>query len=192
MDFFPHYASPLGDILLAGDGEGLTGLWFAGQKLAPAAPDEAQTQMPLPVFAEAARWLDIYFSGKAPAFTPPLHLRGTPFQRAVWTLLLSIPYGTTVTYGEIAARIAREMNLPRVSPRAVGGAVGRNPVSLIVPCHRVIGADGRLTGYAGGLERKRWLLRLESVPVPDPPASGQGFQNPVPSAQLMEKIMKKV
>jgi O-6-methylguanine DNA methyltransferase len=110
---------------------------------------------------EAERWLNLYFSGSAPDFLPPLLLRGTAFQRMVWEFLLAIPYGGTVTYGEIADAVARMMGKPRMSAQAVGGAVGRNPVSIIVPCHRVIGADGSLTGYARGVERKRYLLQLE-------------------------------
>ena len=156
-----HYASPLGGITLAGDGDALTGLWFDGQAHFPACPGEARE---LPVFAGAARWLDAYFAGADPGFTPKLDPRGTPFQRAVWAALAAIPYGQTTTYGAIAARLAGA-GLPRASARAVGGAVGRNPISLIIPCHRVVGADGSLTGYAGGLDRKARLLRLEGVAI---------------------------
>ncbi|MBP5389711.1 MAG: methylated-DNA--[protein]-cysteine S-methyltransferase [Bacteroidales bacterium] len=127
-----------------------------------------------PVLEETQRWLDSYFSGRIPDFTPPLRLRGTPFRKAVWRILLEIPYGQTITYGEIAARLAAPAAKNRLAEglgsgsvlaRAVGGAVGSNPVSLIVPCHRVIGADGSLTGYAAGLDRKRALLRLEHIPL---------------------------
>ena len=107
----------------------------------------------LPVFHEAARWLDLYFSGQEPAFTPPLCLQGSPFRRAVWDLLLQIPYGQRMTYGELAAKLARQRGLDSMSAQAVGGAVGHNPISLIVPCHRVVGSQGNLTGYAGGLQR---------------------------------------
>ncbi len=157
MEYTWHILSPLGGITLAGDGEALTGLWFDGQKHFPSTFTPARESKRLPVFAETERWLDIYFSGKDPGFTPQLCLRGTAFQRTVWDILRSIPYGSTVTYGEIARRITAA----RMSAQAVGGAVGRNPVSLIVPCHRVVGADGRLTGYAGGIERKRFLLQME-------------------------------
>ena len=163
MDHTHHYASPLGGITLAGRGDALTGLWFDGQRHFgdPPAPDQDASAPS--VFSEAERWLDLYFGGRIPDFTPKLDLRGTAFRRAVWEILLRIPYGKTVTYGEIADRIAEQRGLPRMSARAVGAAVGRNPVSLIVPCHRVIGADGCLTGYAGGLDRKKKLLDMEKA-----------------------------
>ena len=116
----------------------------------------------MPVFEEARRWLDIYFSGAKPDFALPLHLTGTPFQLDVWRILCQIPYGETTTYGRIANRISEERGLPGMSAQAVGGAVGRNPVSVIVPCHRVVGVDGSLTGYAGGIDRKIRLLMLEN------------------------------
>ena len=157
------YESPLGGILLAGDGERLTGLWFEGQKHYAEGLSPRREEAWLPVFDEAKRWLDLYFSGRAPGFMPPLRLRGTDFRRAVWETLLMIPYGKTMTYGEVAERVAARMGLARTSARAVGGAVGRNPVSLVIPCHRVVGADGSLTGYAGGIGRKLRLLRLEGA-----------------------------
>ena len=155
MDYTHRYESPLGGITLAGEGDALVGLWLDGQThfASTLGPDAAEGW--LPVFTDACRWLDIYFSGAEPDFTPRLDLRGTSFQRAVWQQLLTIPYGETVSYGELARRLGCK------SSRAVGGAVGHNPVSLIVPCHRVIGADGRLTGYAGGLDLKSRLLELE-------------------------------
>ena len=156
MDYTCHYDSPLGGLTLAGDGTALTGLWFDGQQ-APA----GRTDRDLPVFGPACRWLDLYFSGRDPGFTPPLLLRGTAFRRAVWDVLLTIPRGRTMTYGEIAEQIAVQTGVPRMSAQAVGGAVGHNPVLLIVPCHRVIGSGGSLTGYAGGIEKKKWLLKLE-------------------------------
>ncbi len=146
--------SPLGEILLAADGDALIGVWFVGGKYAPVIEKIGNRETP--ALAMGKRWLEIYFSGREPDFLPPLHLSGTPFQEKVWALLLEIPYGQTVTYGALAARLGKKM-----SAQAVGGAVGRNPVSIIVPCHRVVGADGSLTGYAGGLERKRFLLELE-------------------------------
>ena len=157
MDYTYHYDSPLGGITLGSEGEALTGLWFDGQAHFAETLRPEHTEKALPLFAEAARWLDLYFSGKDPGFTPTLCLRGTPFRRAVWEALMRIPYGRTATYGEIAARLG----LPRTAARAVGGAAGHNPVSLIVPCHRVVGADGRLTGYAGGTDRKYRLLEAE-------------------------------
>lgn len=157
-----HTDSPLGGITLAGDGEALCGLWFEGQKYFGAGlPADCGERM-LPVFAETERWLAAYFSGKCPAFTPPLAPRGTEFQKSVWEVLLTIPYGQTRSYGEIAAQLAEARGLPHLSAQAVGGAVGRNPISLLIPCHRVIAADGSLRGYAGGLEKKRYLLQLEA------------------------------
>jgi methylated-DNA-[protein]-cysteine S-methyltransferase len=157
-----NYRSPLGEILLAADEEGLTGLWFMeNQKHMGEGLSENAVRRSLPVFDETARWLDLYFSGKDPGFTPQLHLTGSAFRRRVGEIMLEIPYGETTTYGEIARRIAAERGISRMSSRAVGGAVGRNPISLIIPCHRVIGSDGSLTGYGGGLERKAALLRLE-------------------------------
>ena len=160
MTHVSHYDSPLGGITLAEEGGALTGLWFDGQKHFPAHLDGSADSGPTPALIEAMRWLDAYFSGRDPDFTPLLAPQGTAFQRAVWDLLLTIPYGETVTYGHLADQLARRTGKP-ASARAVGGAVGRNPISLIVPCHRVVGADGSLTGYAGGVERKARLLALE-------------------------------
>lgn len=157
MDYTHHYDSPLGGITLASDGEALTGLWFDGQKHFAETLDPEHREKDLPVFAEAERWLDRYFSGKDPGFTPKLILRTTPFRKAVWEILLTIPYGKTMTYGEIAER----MHLSRMSARAIGGAVGHNAISLIIPCHRVVGADDSLTGYAGGTDKKARLLEME-------------------------------
>lgn len=163
MDYTAQYACELGRITLASDGSSITGLWFEGQKYYAVSLGEEHEEKGLPVFEQAKRWLDIYFSGREPGFTPPLALRGTPFRKEVWAILLTISYGQTCTYGEIAAKLAQKRHIPRMSSRAVGAAVGHNPVSLIVPCHRVIGADGSLTGYAGGLERKKRLLALEKA-----------------------------
>ncbi len=160
MEYTHRYASPLGGILLASDGTALTGLWFDGQRHFARGLVGASAKKALPVFDEADRWLDRYFSGRDPGPVPPLHPKGTPFQTAVWETLQSIPRGETATYGQIA-RMIGERTGRRTSARAVGGAVGRNPVSLMIPCHRVLGADGGLTGYAGGVERKARLLALE-------------------------------
>ena len=165
MDYTVHYASPLGEILLASDGQALTGLWFADQKYYAAGLDTAHTERELPIFGVTMRWLDLYFAGARAAFTPPLYLRGTAFQRSVWTQLLTIPWGETRSYGELARTLAAKTGRG-VSARAVGAAVGRNPVSIIVPCHRVLAADGSLCGYAGGLRRKEALLRLEAEGMP--------------------------
>ncbi len=154
MAYTAHYVSPLGDILLAADDLGLTGLWFVGQKHFPAFSHQEDTD--LPIFDRARQWLDIYFSGKQPDFMPPVHLIGTDFQVSVWQALSAIPYGKTVTYGQIAKKLYS-------GAQAVGSAVGRNPISILIPCHRVVGSNGSLTGYAGGLDRKMALLALESV-----------------------------
>ncbi len=154
-----HCPSPLGTIRLTADEEGLTGLWFE------TGDDPVETsgfkEQDLPVLDETKRWLDIYFSGHEPDFFPALHLIGTDFQLEVWELLRRIPYGETVSYGELAAQIAAKREMRRMSAQAVGGAVGRNHVSILVPCHRVIGADGSLVGYGGGMEQKAALLQLE-------------------------------
>lgn len=161
MIYTSKYTSPLGGILLAADEVGLRGLWFDGQKyFAHDLPDE-RTERETPVLSEAKRWLDLYFGGQEPNFLPPLHPVGTPFRQAVWEILLRIPYGKTVTYGEISKQLAEKMGLERMSAQAVGGAVGHNEISIIIPCHRVVGSNGSLTGYAGGIDRKIKLLELE-------------------------------
>lgn len=157
MLFLTHYASPLGPILLAADETGLTGLWFEGQKYFPSFSGVEYQEKETPVLTETARWLDVYFSGKDPDILPPLHPQGSPFRQAVWNILLTIPRGQTMTYGEIARRLGVH------SAQAVGGAVGHNPISILIPCHRVVGSDGSLTGYAGGVERKARLLQLEGA-----------------------------
>ena len=163
MTFTQHYDSPLGGILLAADEIGLTGLWFDGEKYfadnLPAEYAERET----PILLEAKRWLDIYFTGKEPDFLPPLHPIGSAFRQSVWQILLQIPYGKTTTYGEIARQLVEKQKLPRMSAQAVGGAVGHNEISIIIPCHRVVGANGSLTGYAGGIDKKMKLLKLEGT-----------------------------
>ena len=163
MQYISYYESPLGKILLAADEIGLTGLWFEGQKYFALYLDKEHEEKELPVLAETKRWLDIYFSGKEPDFTLPLHFTGTDFQNEVWEILYSIPYGQTMTYGQIAKKIAEKRGLPHMSAQAVGGAVGHNEISIIVPCHRVVGTSGNLTGYAGGIDKKIALLQLEQV-----------------------------
>lgn len=169
MEYTHHYVSPLGGITLASDGEALTGLWFDGQKYFADTLDPQHKEKSLPVFAEADRWLDVYFSGKEPEFTPKLRMNTTGFRKAVWEVMLTIPFGQTMTYGEIAAVIAQQKGFSSVSARAVGGAVGRNAISLIIPCHRVVGSGGRLTGYAGGIDKKARLLMLEKAAIPGLP-----------------------
>lgn len=155
MTCYDTWESPLGTILLTSDGERLTGLTFQE------APGPVQE---LPVFKTAKRWLTLYFQGREPDFLPAISLSGTPFQMLVWRLLTEIPWGETVTYGSLAQAAARELGVKAMSPQAIGGAVGRNPVSILVPCHRVVGANGSLTGYAWGTERKKALLELEAAP----------------------------
>ena len=161
MIYISTYLSPLGNSLLAADDIGLTGLWFEGQKyFANTLPDTRIVQE-TKILTEAKKWLDIYFSGEDPTFTPPLHPSGSAFRQAVWQILLQIPYGQTITYGEIARRVAEMQQLSHMSAQAVGGAVGHNKVSIIIPCHRVVGANGSLIGYAGGIDKKIALLELE-------------------------------
>lgn len=155
MTYTYNYSSPLGEILLAANDNGLTGLWFYGAKFFAADLEDARTEKLTPVLRQTLRWLDTYFSGSEPDFMPPLELHGSDFRRRVWAELEKIPYGETVTYGEIAKKLGVK------SAQAVGGAVGHNPVSIIMPCHRVLGADGSLTGYAGGTDKKARLLELE-------------------------------
>ena len=153
-----QYESPLGTMLLAADELGLTGAWFVGQKYFGAAVPSGHVECETPVLMQARCWLDAYFAGERPGQLPPLHPAGSAFRQDVWAILLQTPYGETTTYGAIARQLAARRGIDRVSARAVGGAVGHNPVSIIIPCHRVIGADGSLTGYAGGIERKLKLL----------------------------------
>lgn len=184
MDYSTCYDSPLGLLTLASDGEHLIGLWMEGQKYfggkyfrdfgkngemaknREIVKNKEIRTGDLPVFAEAKHWLKRYFAGEKPECTElSLSPAGTEFQEEVWKLLCEIPYGEVVTYGELAKRVAEKRGLPRMSAQAVGGAVGHNPISIIIPCHRVIGSDGSLTGYAGGIEKKKWLLELEGAVV---------------------------
>ncbi len=165
MLYSAYRPTPLGRILLAGDGDRLTGLWFEGQKYFAASAGEPMTEKSdLPLFRLAGSWLDEYFHGQNPAIADlPLAPRGSVFRRAVWDILREIPYGELTTYGAIAARLAVRTGRKSMSAQAVGGAVGHNPISIIIPCHRVVGTDGSLTGYAGGLDRKIRLLELEGA-----------------------------
>lgn len=161
MVYTSKYSSLLGEILLAADELGMVGLWFDGQKyFARNLPCEF-TEMETPVLAEAKRWLNLYFSGKEPDFLPPLHPIGSAFRQEVWDILLQIPYGKTVTYGDISRQLSKKLGLGKMSAQAVGGAVGHNEISIIIPCHRVVGGNGSLTGYAGGIDKKIKLLELE-------------------------------
>ena len=160
MIYTAHYASPLGGMTLTSDGTALTGLYFDGERDFPDL--SAGRKKDLPVFREVVKWLNLYFAGKEPDFMPPLAPVGTTFQQAVWEILKTIPYGETTTYGAIAKQLEKNTGR-RMSAQAVGGAVGRNPISILIPCHRVIGTDGSLTGYAGGLDKKEYLLGLEGI-----------------------------
>ena len=175
-----QYDSPLGMITVACDDEAIIGLWFNGQRhfgnILPSETVEIgeNEHCTLTVgckaralLEEARRWLDVYFSGQEPDFLPPLRYDSTPFRKAVCDLMLTIPYGKTMTYGEIADMIATERGVEKMSAQAVGGAVGHNPISLMIPCHRVVGTNGSLTGYGGGINRKVKLLELENADMTD-------------------------
>ena len=165
MKYTHRYVSPLGGITEASDGDHLIGLWFDGQKYFADTLDSDCEEKELLVFRQTDKWLDIYFSGKEPGFTPPINMKTTEFRKSVWKIMLNIPYGNTMTYGEIAEKLAKDTGITRMSAQAVGGAVGHNSISLIIPCHRVVGANGNLTGYAGGIEKKMKLLEMESVDI---------------------------
>lgn len=168
MYYLTKYESPLGQLTLAADGECLVGLWMEGQKyFCSTVKTEMKRQDELPVFEAARGWLDRYFAGERPAASQlPLRPAGSEFRRQVWEILCGIPYGKVITYGEIARKMAVRMGREKMSAQAVGGAVGHNPVSIIIPCHRVVGSNGSLTGYAGGLEKKKKLLEHEGVDMP--------------------------
>ena len=161
MRYFRCFDSPLGRMEAVSDGEALTGLRFLEEGEIPAASPRGAEK----IFEAAGRWLERYFHGEIPDFLPPLQLSSLPFRREVGEIMLTIPYGTTVSYGEIARIIARRRHIPRMAAQAVGGAVGGNPIAVIVPCHRVVGARGALTGYGGGMDRKIRLLRLEGLRI---------------------------
>lgn len=165
MTYTQWYDSPMDRMLLAADSVGLTGVWFDGEKYFAYHLERQHEEKETPLLQQAKRWLDVYFSGKEPDFTVPLRFTGTDFQNDVWELLCTIPYGHTTTYGALAKRIAAKRGISRMSAQAIGGAVGHNEISIIVPCHRVIGANGSLTGYAAGLDKKVQLLTLEQADV---------------------------
>lgn len=169
MDFTYHYDSPLGGITMACSDIGLTGLWFDRQRFFADTLSTDSTEKMTDIFRDTARWLDIYFDGGIPDFTPPIHLNSTPFRMTVWDILRTIPYGKAMTYGEISRITAERSGRKSMSAQAVGGAVGHNPISIIIPCHRVIGSDGSLTGYAGGLDKKIKLLEIEGIKFKNSP-----------------------
>ncbi len=158
MQYITKYQSPLGEIILAANESVLTGLRFAEQNCPTSGHKEASNA----VLEETRAWLDIYFSGKEPDFTPKIQLSGSDFKNEVWKILRQIPYGKTMTYGEIAKIIAAQRKIAKMSAQAVGGAVGKNKIAIIIPCHRVVGSNNKIIGYAGGIERKIKLLDLES------------------------------
>lgn len=164
MIYTNHYESPLGTILLAGDEEGLTGLWFTdGSRYTGLGLKKNAVPRDTEYFEQARNWLDVYFTGRDPGFMPKIHLVGSDFRNRVGEIMCEIHFGQTVTYGWIANRIARERGLEKMSAQAVDGVVGHNPICIIVPCHRVVGANGSLTGYGGGILRKKALLELEGA-----------------------------
>lgn len=165
--YYTTYTSPLGQLTLACDGEHLTGLWVEKQKyFAKGLPEDIQERADLPIFIKTKKWLDSYFKGDAPSITDlQLAPAGGEFRQMVWKILCEIPYGQTMTYGDIAKKIAKHGSKKTMSAQAVGNAVGHNPISIIIPCHRVIGTNGSLTGYAGGLDKKIQLLELEGTSI---------------------------
>lgn len=165
MIYSTNYLSPVGIINLASDGKCLIGLWIEGQKYFAGSVSEDMTETnDIPIFNQTKDWLDRYFAGTKPAVSElPLAPIGGDFRQNVWGILCQIPYGTVITYGDIAKKMAQKMNKPNMSAQAVGGAVAHNPISIIIPCHRVVGTSGSLTGYAGGIDKKIWLLTHEGV-----------------------------
>lgn len=163
MSYIWHYDSPVGKITMAENKDMLTGLWFDGQKYFADRISKSSEEKKIPVFEETEKWLDIYFGGQEPDFIPPIDMEGiSPFRKRVWEIMLTIPYGKTRSYGSIAKQISSETG-KRASAQAVGGAVGHNSISIIIPCHRVVGENGNLTGYAGGIDKKIMLLKIENA-----------------------------
>lgn len=164
-DYVTYYQSPIGEMMIASDGKYITGLWIQNQKYYASALEKEYCEEEVPVLKQAKEWLSSYFLGEEPVMDLPIAAKGSEFQQAVWNILCEIPYGQVMTYKEIAEKIAVQKGLHTMSAQAVGGAVGHNPISVLIPCHRVIGTDGSLTGYAGGIEKKRKLLELEGVRI---------------------------
>jgi len=165
MYYSTNYPSPVGILTLACDGEHLVGLWIEGQKYHGSTISEEMTEKDgMPVFDDAKKWLDRYFAGEKPAISElQLAPIGSEFRQKVWRILCEIPYGQIITYGDIAKKMAAKTHKKSMSSQAVGGAVGHNPISIIIPCHRVVGSNGSLTGYAGGIDTKIKLLEMEGV-----------------------------
>lgn len=160
---YTNLKTPLGEITASAEDNALTGVWFVGQKYYPSNNGTWVYEPRHPIFIKLSQWLDDYFAGRRNMTLPNLEPKGTTFQKAVWEILLQIPYGSVTTYGEIAKKIANSRGTNSMSAQAVGGAVGHNPISILIPCHRVVGANGSLTGYAGGLEKKKALLHTEQA-----------------------------
>lgn len=163
MNYRWNYYSPLGTITMASSETALTGVWFEGQKYFGSTLEKQSKEVEVPILIKTKEWLDQYFKGECPNWRPKLEWSASSFQEEVWSILLKIPYGMTRTYGEIAKEIAKKRGVKSISPQAVGAAVGHNPISIIVPCHRVVGKNGNLTGYAGGLDKKIALLSIENI-----------------------------
>ncbi|GHT37637.1 methylated-DNA--protein-cysteine methyltransferase [Bacteroidia bacterium] len=163
MEYISKIESPVGILTVSSDGSTISGLWMEGQKYFARTLEKNAVEQNLPLFESVRKWLDCYFSGKEPDFMPPLKPKGSPFQQSIWNILCEIPYCKTVSYGEIAKRYNAQNKEKHTSARAVGGAVGHNPISILIPCHRVVGANGNLTGYAGGIDKKTLLLQIEGV-----------------------------
>jgi methylated-DNA-[protein]-cysteine S-methyltransferase len=165
MHYISKYNSPFGEITIASDGDNVIGIWYDGQRYFGTTLAQGYKEKDLPIFCHVKKWLDAYFNGENPKMTLPIKLDGSQFQLVVWQILLSIPYGQTMTYGEVAMRVSETLGIASMSAQAVGNAVGRNPISIVVPCHRVVGSNGKMVGYAGGIERKIGLLKLEQSEI---------------------------
>lgn len=163
MQYKMNYSSPVGVLTITTDGTHITGLWFDNQSDYERKLNDKVVAQEQPIFQKVRTWLDHYFQGDNPTIDFPLKPTGTAFREQVWEILTTIPSGETMTYGEIADKIARVKGKDKMSAQAVGGAVGSNPISILIPCHRVVGADGSLTGYGGGIDKKIKLLEIETV-----------------------------
>ena len=163
LEYIHQYKTPMGIMTGISEGTAITGLSFEMPEKLSLLGKQTEQKAELPVFQELDIWIRTYFAGEDPGMQLPIKPEGTPFQQSVWQIVAEVPYGTLITYGEIARRLARQRGIPRMSAQAVGGAMARNPISLLIPCHRVIAADGSLGGYGGCLERKRELLRCEGI-----------------------------
>lgn len=164
MEYIFKCKSSIGNIIISSDGKSITGLWFENQKYFASTLDKNAEEKDLEVFRKIKKWLDRYFKGENPKIDFDLKPKGSEFRQRVWNTLLSIPYGKIVTYKEIAEKVF-DLEKGKISYRAIGGAVGHNPISIIIPCHRVVGSDKSLTGYAGGIDKKKFLLNLEGIDI---------------------------